>query len=170
MLTHYDQLILTSNGDRVTYHEIREEVREIVRGSGIKNGICIIKSPHTTCSVFFEEFMHDIDYRGYESLQVDLNKVMDDIVPVQMTETDYVYPRPLHTDFLREIDEENFPENRYEILNADAHLKATIIGNGITVIIKDGELLTGPFGYIYFVDWDHNRQRDRECKIQIIGE
>lgn len=170
MATHFDQLILPSHGDRVTYHEIREEVRKIVEDSGIKNGICAITSPHTTCSVFFEEFMHDFDYRGYESLQVDLNKVLDDIIPRQMTETDYVYPGPLHTEALRKEDEENFPANKFSILNADAHLKSTIVGTNIDIIVKDGELLTGPFGYIYFVDWDQNRQRDRKCNIMIIGD
>ncbi len=87
-----------------------------------------------------------------------------------MTETDYVYPGPLHTEALRKEDEENFPANKFSILNADAHLKSTIVGTNIDIIIKDGELLTGPFGYIYFVDWDQNRQRDRKCNIMIIGD
>ncbi|MGC3124083.1 YjbQ family protein, partial [Enterococcus faecalis] len=51
MITYTEQLVLTSNGQRVTYHNITEQVKEIVAKSGIKNGICLVQSPHTTCSV-----------------------------------------------------------------------------------------------------------------------
>lgn len=34
-----------------------------------------------TCSVLFEEFVHDKDFNGDEFLQVDLNNILDKIVP-----------------------------------------------------------------------------------------
>lgn len=42
MITYTEQLVLTSNGQRVTYHNITEQVKEIVAKSGIKNGICLV--------------------------------------------------------------------------------------------------------------------------------
>ena len=36
--------------------DITEEVREAVRASGIRDGICSVYSPHTTCSVRVNEF------------------------------------------------------------------------------------------------------------------
>lgn len=56
-----DQLTLTSNGNRVSYHNITEQVKAIVEKSQITNGICLVQSPHTTCSVIFEEYMHDTE-------------------------------------------------------------------------------------------------------------
>lgn len=43
MITYTEQLVLTSNGQRVTYHNITEQVKEIVAKSGIKNGICLVQ-------------------------------------------------------------------------------------------------------------------------------
>lgn len=170
MTTYFDSLTLTSHGNRVTYHEITEEIKEIVEKSNIKNGICTVSSPHTTCSVFFEEFMHDLDYWGYESIQVDLNRIMENIIPRQVTESQYLYPGPLHAEFLDTLSDPNYPSDRYTILNADAHIRSTFIGASETFIIKDGELQIGTVGYIYFVDWDQNRKRDRTCNVMVIGE
>ena len=61
-----DKLTLHSNGKRVTYHNITNEVKRILETSEIQNGVCVIQSPHTTCSVIFEEFVHDLDFNGDE--------------------------------------------------------------------------------------------------------
>ena len=92
-----EQLTLTSNGNRVSYHNITQEVKDFVERSQIKNGICLVQSPHTTCSVIFEEFMHDTDFNGDEFLQVDLNRILDKLVPRELSEnTNYRYPGPKH--------------------------------------------------------------------------
>ena len=49
------ELILESNGRRVTYHNITEQVKAFVEETGVKNGLCLVQSQHTTCSVIFEE-------------------------------------------------------------------------------------------------------------------
>ena len=76
MITYTEQLVLTSNGQRVTYHNITEQVKEIVAKSGIKNGICLVQSPHTTCSVIFEEFMHDLDFNGDEFSEDEIRQAL----------------------------------------------------------------------------------------------
>ena len=50
---------LMSKGTSPTYINITEQVREVISRSGIKEGIVTVISPHTTCSVFFEEYVHD---------------------------------------------------------------------------------------------------------------
>ena len=105
-----EQLTLTSNGNRVSYHNITEEVKTMVEKSGISNGICLVQSPHTTCSVIFEEYMHDTDFNGDEFLQVDLNRILDKIIPRELSEnTDYRYPGPKHLEFLMSLDDPNYP-------------------------------------------------------------
>jgi thiamine phosphate synthase YjbQ (UPF0047 family) len=56
------------------------------------------------------------------------------------------------------------------ILNGDAHLRASFMGNSKSFIVEASKMLIGIVGYIYFVDFDQNRERERKCHIQIIGE
>ena len=36
--------------------------------------------------------------------------------------------------------------------------------------VEDGKLGVGVTGYVYFVDFDRTRPRERKCKIVVIGE
>ena len=171
MKMHQETLILRSNGVRVTYHEISKQVKEILERSGVQNGIVVVQSPHTTCSVIFEEFVHDTDFNGDEYLQVDLNRILDRIVPREMTENmDYRYPGPKHVDFLMNMNDPMYPADPGTILNGDAHIRGSLFGCSETFIDKDGKMLTGTVGYMYFVDWDQNRVRDRKCHVMVMGE
>lgn len=165
------QLTLTSNGSRVTYHNITDEVKQIVADSGITNGLCVIQSPHTTCSVIFEEYVHDTDFNGDEFLQVDLNRILDRIIPRELSEnTNYRYPGPKHLDFLMELDDPNYPSDPGTILNGDAHIRASFFGASESFILSEGKLEIGSVGYIYFIDFDQNRVRNRTCHVMVMGE
>ena len=159
-------LHLESNGRRTTYHNISEQVREVVIESQVIDGICVVVSPHTTCSVIFEEFSHDRNYYGDEYLQVDLNEILERIIPICRTENQYYHPGPEHVAFAENL---MHAEGKYT-LNTDAHLKASFFGCSETFIINDGKLDLGGLGSIYFVDWDHQRVRTRNCQIKIIGK
>lgn len=43
--------------------------------------------------------------------------------------------------------------------NADAHIKSSIIGNSVNVIIEDGKLLLGTWQSIFFCEFDGPRHR-----------
>ena len=169
MKVHIDELVLTSNGKRVTYHEIADQVRVILKKSGIKNGMCVVSSTHTTCSVIFEEFMHDLDFNKDEFLQVDLNNVLDRIVPRNTTDQQYRYPGPLHTAWAMTLDDPNFPADPATLLNCDAHIRASMFGSSETFVVKDEALMIGAVGRIYFIDWDQNRIRNRKCMVMCMG-
>lgn len=171
MAIYQDTIVVRSNGSRPSYHNVTEQVREIIQKSGIENGLCVVQSPHTTCSVIFEEYVHDTDFNGDEFLQVDLNRILDRIVPREKTENmEYRYPGPKHVDFLMSLDDPQFPCDPATILNGDAHIRASFFGASESFILRDGKLLTGSVGYIYFIDWDQNRVRDRKCHVLVMGE
>ncbi|WP_348920051.1 YjbQ family protein [Enterococcus rotai] len=171
MKTYKKDLVLTSNGQRVSYHNITESVRQAVKESDIRNGLCVVQSPHTTCSVIFEEFVHDLDFNGDEFLQVDLNRILDHIIPRELSEeTNYRYPGPKHLEFLMGLDDPNYPCDPGTILNGDAHIRASLFGASETFIISETTLQIGSVGYIYFIDFDQNRKRSRKCQLMIIGE
>ncbi|ALS37928.1 thiamine phosphate synthase YjbQ (UPF0047 family) [Enterococcus rotai] len=171
MKTYTKDLILTSNGQRVSYHNITESVRQAVKESNITNGLCVVQSPHTTCSVIFEEYVHDLDFNGDEFLQVDLNRILDNIIPRELSEeTNYRYPGPKHLEFLMGLDDPNYPCDPGTILNGDAHIRASLFGASETFIVNETILQIGSVGYIYFIDFDQNRKRNRKCQLMIIGE
>lgn len=171
MKTYTKDLVLTSNGQRVSYHNITEQVKATVAESGINNGLCVVQSPHTTCSVIFEEYAHDTDFNGDEFLQVDLNRILDKIIPRELSEeTNYRYPGPKHLEFLMSLDDPNYPCDPGTILNGDAHIRASLFGASETFILREQQLQIGSVGYIYFIDFDQNRQRNRKCQLMILGE
>ncbi|MCA5012940.1 MULTISPECIES: YjbQ family protein [unclassified Enterococcus] len=171
MKTYTKDLVLTSNGQRVSYHNITEQVKAAVAESGINNGLCVVQSPHTTCSVIFEEYVHDTDFNGDEFLQVDLNRILDKIIPRELSEeTNYRYPGPKHLEFLMSLDDPNYPCDPGTILNGDAHIRASLFGASETFILREKQLQIGSVGYIYFIDFDQNRQRNRKCQLMILGE
>ena len=162
-----------SKGISPTYINITEQVKEIVARSNIRDGVVHVVSPHTTCSVFFEEYVHDVMPNGKEFIQQDLDNCLAKIIPDQTAWGQYYYPGVQH---LEEV--ESWPDylkylpsgTREELWNADAHLKATILGNSATFVVEDGALGVGKTGYIYFVDFDRTHERDRRCKVVVIGE
>ena len=164
---------IQSKGVSPTYVDITAEVREIIKKSGIKNGICSVISPHITCSVFFEEYVHDRMPNGKEFIFQDLDNCLEKIIPNQTAWGQYFYPGLKHFE-----DVESWPDikkylpsgTREELFNADAHLKATLIGNSSTFEVDNGELGVGKTGYVYFVDFDRTHARTRKCKVVVIGE
>jgi secondary thiamine-phosphate synthase enzyme len=53
--------------------------------------------------------------------------------------------------------------------NGYSHVRASLLGPGITVPFINGKMLLGKWQQIIFIDFD-NRPREREIIIQIIGE
>lgn len=164
---------IQSKGTSATYNNITKEVKDIIARSGIKNGVVHVISPHTTCSVFFEEYVHDTMPNGKEFIQQDLDNVLTKIIPDQTAWGQYFYPGLKHFE-----DVESWPDylkylpsgTREELFNADAHLKATILGSSQTFAVEDGKLGVGQTGYIYFVDFDRTHPRSRRCKVVVMGE
>ena len=164
---------IKSTGISPTYNNITAEVREIIKRSGIKDGVVHVISPHTTCSLFFEEYVHDTLPNGKEFIQQDLDNALAKIIPDQTAWGQYFYPGLKH---FEEV--EAWPDyrkylpsgTREELWNADAHLKSTIIGNSATFEVDNGDLGVGKTGYIYFVDFDRTHPRSRRCKVVVMGE
>ncbi|MFY9535136.1 MAG: secondary thiamine-phosphate synthase enzyme YjbQ [Bacillota bacterium] len=58
------------------------------------------------------------------------------------------------------------PEYRHIEGNTTAHMKASIIGSSVTVIIENGRLLLGRWQGIYFCEFDG--PRTRSCYVKVI--
>ena len=156
---------LESRHRAVSFHDITEQVKEIVKESKVKDGIVVVYSHHTTCSVITQECAFDMSMTGLETLQQDLVNVFEEWIPTCRHEGMYLHPGPKALDFAEEHGEDNFGCH-----NTDAHLRSSIIGRNVTIVIDDGELDLGEFGFIYFIDFDCTRARQRTVQLMIIGE
>lgn len=161
-----ESINVQSEGLHPTFHNITKEVKEILKRSGIKSGLLTIYSHHTTCSVMIQECSHDKTYFGLEYLQQDLCNLMEKLIPTCRVENQYMHPGPEHIKFGDSVGE----PGGWTSLNTDGHLRSCLFGRSESIVVENGELDLGEFGYTYFIDWDQVRARKRTVKVTIIGE
>lgn len=150
---------------RPTFHDVTSQVIDALKRSGIKDGICLVFSQHTTCSVMIQEASDDVNYWGTELLMQDLVGVLEKVIPTCLTEGQYLHPGPLHIEAAK---------GRKELpswsLNTDAHLRSILMGRSESIPVVNGKMELGEFGRIYFADFDQVRARERTVRVQIVGE
>ena len=156
---------LESRHRAVSFHDVTDKVKEIFAASGMKDGIVVVYSHHTTCSVITQECAFDMSMTGLETLQQDLVNAFEECMPTCRYEGQYLHPGPKALVFAEEHGEDNFGCH-----NTDAHLRSSVIGRNVTIVAVDGEMDLGEFGRIHFIDWDQTRGRTRTVQVMIIGE
>lgn len=165
-MTVYHQTFKIQSDRMPTFHDVTDQAHTAVKASGIKNGILVVYSQHTTCSVFIQEDADDVNYWGTKLLLQDLVNVFEKIIPTCRTEGQYLHPGPKHIEMAT--------TKRNELaswsLNTDAHLRSVILGRSESIPILDGKLELGEFGRIYFADFDQVRARERTVLFQVLGE
>jgi secondary thiamine-phosphate synthase enzyme len=150
---------------RPTFEDVTNRVVDVLKKSKIKEGILLVFSQHTTCSVLLQEASDDENYWGTELLMQDLVNVLEGIIPTCRSEGQYLHPGPKHIEAAK---------GRGELpawsLNTDAHLRSVIMGRSQSIQVLDGQMQLGEFGRIYFADFDQVRARQRTVRVQIVGE
>jgi secondary thiamine-phosphate synthase enzyme len=126
--------IETGLGDSLT--DITEQVRTIVKESGVQSGVCILVVPHTTAAVTINSGM---DPATVQDIVSDVRRLV-----------------PTRTDFHHIVDTPS---------DAAAHIKASMIGNSETVLVEDGDLVFGHSQSLLFFDFDGPRQRRVMVKV-----
>jgi secondary thiamine-phosphate synthase enzyme len=150
---------------RPTFEDVTGRVEDALVKSGIRNGILLVYSQHTTCSVLIQEASDDVDYWGTELLMQDLVTILESLAPTCRTEGQYHHPGPKHIQAALGRD-----ELAAWSLNTDAHLRSVIMGRSQSIPVVDGAMALGDFGRIYFADFDQTRARERTVRVQIVGE
>ncbi|MFH1564040.1 MAG: secondary thiamine-phosphate synthase enzyme YjbQ [Nitrospirota bacterium] len=122
------------------YINITPQVEELVRKSGIKEGLCLVNTMHITSSVYIN------DNEG--GLIQDYDDWLETLAP--------------HEPISR------YRHNRTGEDNADAHLKRQIMGREVVVAITNGNLDFGTWEQIFYGEFDG--QRKKRVLVKIIGE
>ena len=138
----------TAGGLTVT--DITDEVEEAVRASDVRDGICCVYSPHTTCSVRVNEWE-----RGFLE---DFAVLLKRLVP-----TEHYYA---HDDWDRRT--ENICPEDMIASNGHSHCMSMLLGPaGESIPVRDGELCLGTWQRVLFLELD--RERDRRWLVQVVG-
>ena len=164
-MTIYQQQFTVQSEVRPTFTDVTEKVEMVLAESNIKDGLLVVFSQHTTCSVIIQEASDDVNYWGTDLLMQDLVNIFENIIPTCLSEGQYLHPGPEH--IIAAAGRDELPSWS---LNTDAHLRSVILGRSVTVPVTKAKMILGEFGRIYFVDFDQVRARERTVRVHIIGE
>jgi secondary thiamine-phosphate synthase enzyme len=132
----------------IQFVDITDEVAELVRISGLRDGVANIFSRHTTAAVCIQE--------DEPLLLEDLREFLERTAPAQA--------HYRHNDFRVRTVHMHDDENP----NGHAHCQQLMLGSSESVPVADGELLLGTWQRIFLVELDGPR-RSREVLIQALG-
>jgi secondary thiamine-phosphate synthase enzyme len=114
--------------------DITRNVRDVVLGSGLMEGVVHLWSLHTTCALTVNE-------SADPEVAADLVWKMGELVP--RGEVGY----------------------RHQEGNSDAHLKTSLFGPGLTLIVHSGDLILGRWQGVFLAEWDGPRKRRIALRI-----
>ena len=136
-----DTLTLQTH-ERIELTDITDRVSAIVRDTAVREGIVSLWSMHTTFAVFMNE--------SQKALHADIKRLLETIVD---RDADWMHNDPDHSDCDR--------------LNADAHLRAMLLGHSLTLQVSGGELVLGQWQRVLVAELDG--PRSRTLRVQIMG-
>ncbi|MBA2304234.1 MAG: YjbQ family protein [Acidobacteria bacterium] len=128
--------------DRVELVDLTERLAAFVAGAGVREGVLSVWSLHTTCAVFINEVQ--------SALHADIKRALEQIV---RRETDWMHNDPAHSDCDRS--------------NADAHLRAMLLGHSLTLQVSGAEIVLGHWQRVLAAELDGPRART--LRLQIMG-
>ncbi|MFW9818484.1 MAG: secondary thiamine-phosphate synthase enzyme YjbQ [Candidatus Thorarchaeota archaeon] len=120
--------------------DISNEVQKIVRSSNIQEGICRVFVPHTTAGITINE-------NADPSVIKDISSFLCKLIP-KGGGLGYSY--------------------RHREGNSDAHIKCSLTGHSVDIIIHENRLMLGTWQGIMFAEYDG--PRNRRVYVQIQGE
>jgi secondary thiamine-phosphate synthase enzyme len=126
---------------RMAFLNITTPLAELVRKSGIQEGLLLCNAMHITASVFIND-----DEPG---LHEDYKRWLERLAPFDAS------PQTYH-------------HNRTGEDNADAHLKRQIMGREVVIAITAGKLDFGPWEQVFYGEFDGRRAK--RVMVKIIGE
>jgi secondary thiamine-phosphate synthase enzyme len=126
---------------RMALVNITSQVEEVVRKSGVAEGLVLVNAMHITASVFIND-----DEPG---LHEDYKTWLERLAPFDASP-------------------ETYRHNRTGEDNADAHLKRQVMGREVVVAVTGGTLDFGPWEQIFYGEFDGNRPK--RVLVKVIGE
>jgi secondary thiamine-phosphate synthase enzyme len=128
--------------DRLQLINITDRINEVVRKSGIRDGMVHLQSLHTTAAVFLNEWQ--------DALLHDVKTYLEHLVPGGF---DWRHNDPAYSDCERR--------------NADSHLRGMMLGQSLCLQVRNSAVLLGTWQSIILAELDG--PRSRSMSVQVTG-
>lgn len=136
------EMLAIQTRERMELTDVTERLLAVTRASGVREGIVSVWSMHTTLAVFINE--------SQKALHADIKRLLEMMVAQN---NDWMHNDPHHSDCDR--------------LNADAHLRAMLLGHSLTLQVSGGAVVLGQWQRVLVAELDGPRART--LRIQIMG-
>jgi len=120
--------------------EITNEIRNIVRNSNINEGVCRVFVPHTTAGITINE-------NADPAVMKDVINYLNKLIP-KSGSLGYKF--------------------KHMEGNSDAHIKCSLTGQSIDLLVHEGSVMLGTWQGIMFAEYDG--PRNRKVYVQMEGE
>lgn len=117
------------------YINITHTVEEIVKKSGIQEGMVLVSAMHITASVYVND--------AEQGLIEDIDEWLEKLAPFNI----------------------NYRHHRTGETNGDAHLKSLLMHHEVIVPVTGGQLDLGPWQQIYYAEFDGQRRKRVVVKV-----
>ncbi|RUM89697.1 MAG: YjbQ family protein [Thermovibrio sp.] len=131
----YTEYLTFNTKKRRELIRITEKVKEAVKKSGVKEGLCLVSAMHLTAAVIIQD--------DEEGLHEDIWEWLEKLAPFK---PDYKHHRTGED-------------------NGDAHLKNLLVHLQVVLPITKGELDLGPWQEIFYAEFDGQRPKRVIIKI-----
>ena len=138
----FNRIIDWITSERMQLLNITDRINEIVRKSGIRDGLVHLQSLHTTSSLFINEWQ--------DALLHDVKSFFDQVV---QQEQYYRHNDPQYSDCERK--------------NADSHMRGMLMGQTLCLQVRNASVLLGTWQSIIFAEFDG--PRSRSLAVQVSG-
>jgi secondary thiamine-phosphate synthase enzyme len=133
--------ILRTN-ERVELKSITKEITDFVSQTPIRDGLVQISSLHTTAGLILNETQ--------DALLADVTTMFEQVIPQDVY---YKHNDPDLSDCDRK--------------NADAHLRAVVVGHSLSIPVENGKLKLGAWQQVLFTEFDG--PNNRKIHVQVMG-
>jgi secondary thiamine-phosphate synthase enzyme len=140
-LVIHAQTLTVSTAERVQLVDLTDLIAAVVRTSGVREGLVSLWSLHTTCAVFINE--------NQSALHADIKQFLEQTVS---RHDKWLHNDPEHSDCDRN--------------NADAHLRAMLLGHSMTLQVTSRELVLGQWQRVIAAELDGPRERSFRVQVQ----
>ena len=143
LMIHGETLIISTD-ERIEVVDLTDRVMTLVRHLKIREGLVSLWSLHTTCTVFINEFQ--------SALLSDIRRFLEQMVA---RDEEWLHNNPNHSDCDR--------------MNADAHLRALLLGHSLTLQVSGGEVVLGQWQRVLMAELDGPRARTLRVQAWGVG-
>jgi secondary thiamine-phosphate synthase enzyme len=130
------EIIHFRSTERQVLVNVMEEIKAVVKKSGIEEGVCYVYCPHTTAGLVVNSYLDP-------NTPKDILAEVDRLIPTKI-------------DFYHTFDTPS---------DAAGHVKSSLLGIELTFIVHQSEMMLGHSQGILFAEFDGPRNRELYLKV-----